>query len=100
MRPPHASAAHCFRPFRHLHKIFVFEQQLAERVALMRVKAGRNDDQVGLEFRGNLADRRIKGASLIAGRSQSAQWQIQSVTAAAPDARFRRAVPVPGYHGY
>src|SRR5581483_1170416 len=65
----------------HLHKIFVGYEQLAERIASMSVKPGRDDDEIRSELRSNIFDGRFKGATLIVGRRQRAQRHIQSVAA-------------------
>src|ERR1041384_7103370 len=44
----------CFDRARHRVEVFVFKPQLAERVARVRVEAGRDDDEVGRELRVDL----------------------------------------------
>src|SRR3712207_8156056 len=69
-----ASAARLARPFhdraRHGNEVFVFEAELAERVAAVRVEAGREDDEVGLELRADLFERGLDDAA-VPGRARA-----------------------------
>src|SRR5205085_6015537 len=72
----------------HQYEVFIFEPELAQRVALVRVEASRDEDEVRSEFRLNLFQRRFEHAPLIICSGRCAHRHIQCETATAPSARL------------
>src|SRR6267154_6176940 len=67
----------------HLHKVFVAEEQLSQRITFVRVEPGGDDYQIRSEVGRDLFDRRFESAALVLCRGHRAQRNIQREAAAA-----------------
>src|SRR5207244_263701 len=69
----------------HRDEVIVFEQQLTQRISLMRVESRRNKYQIGFEAGVYSFDGRVEYASLLLCRNARPQWNVHRVALAAAD---------------
>src|SRR5687768_9001805 len=83
---------------RHVDKIFIHQQQLAQRISEVRIKTRRDDDQVGTKVTRHLIQGGFKASLVFDRRRGRAQWKIQRVSKSTSSALLatRAGTRIPG----